>query len=39
VDLFEYQGKLLFARYGIPVSAGAPATTVAQAVEEADALG
>jgi succinyl-CoA synthetase beta subunit len=39
VDLFEYQGKLLFARYGIPVSPGAPATTVAQAVEEADALG
>ena len=23
VDLFEYQGKQLFARYGIPVSAGA----------------
>jgi succinyl-CoA synthetase beta subunit len=39
VDLFEYQGKLLFARYGIPVSPGAPATTVAQAVEGADALG
>ena len=39
VDLFEYQGKQLFARYGIPVSPGAPATTVTQAVEEADALG
>jgi succinyl-CoA synthetase beta subunit len=39
VDLFEYQGKQLFARYGIPVSPGAPATTVAQAVEEADQLG
>jgi succinyl-CoA synthetase beta subunit len=39
VDLFEYQGKLLFARYGIPVSPGAPATTVAQVVEEADVLG
>jgi len=39
VDLFEYQGKQLFARYGIPVSPGAPATTVMQAVEEADALG
>jgi succinyl-CoA synthetase beta subunit len=39
VDLFEYQGKQLFARYGIPVSPGAPATTVAQAVEEADAIG
>ena len=22
MDLFEYQGKQLFARYGIPVSAG-----------------
>jgi len=39
VDLFEYQGKLLFARYGIPVSAGAAVTTVEQAVEAADSLG
>ncbi|HXY92644.1 MAG TPA: ADP-forming succinate--CoA ligase subunit beta [Acidimicrobiia bacterium] len=39
MDLFEYQGKQLFARYGIPVSPGAPATTVTQAVEEADGLG
>jgi succinyl-CoA synthetase beta subunit len=39
VDLFEYQGKLLFKQYGIPVSPGAPAGTVEQAVEEADNLG
>ena len=39
MDLFEYQGKLLFARYGIPVSAGAAVTTVEQAVEAADSLG
>ena len=36
VDLFEYQGKQLFARYGIPVSPGAPVDTVAEAVEAAD---
>ena len=39
MDLFEYQGKQLFARYGIPVSPGAPADTVAEAVEAADQLG
>jgi succinyl-CoA synthetase beta subunit len=39
VDLFEYQGKQLFARYGIPVSPGAPASTVQEAVEAADQLG
>jgi succinyl-CoA synthetase beta subunit len=39
VDLFEYQGKQLFARYGIPVSDGAPVTTVAEAVEVADRIG
>jgi succinyl-CoA synthetase beta subunit len=27
VDLFEYQGKLLFAKYGIPVSAGEAVTS------------
>jgi len=31
VDLYEYQGKQLFARYGIPVSQGAIATTPAEA--------
>jgi succinyl-CoA synthetase beta subunit len=39
LDLFEYQGKQLFARYGIPVSPGGVADTVEQAVEAADAAG
>jgi succinyl-CoA synthetase beta subunit len=39
VDLFEYQGKQLFARYGIPVSPGDVATTVDEAVAAADAAG
>ena len=28
MDLLEYQGKQLFARRGVPVPDGAPATTV-----------
>jgi len=39
VDLFEYQGKQLFARYGIPVSAGDVATTVNESVRAAEAAG
>jgi succinyl-CoA synthetase beta subunit len=39
VDLFEYQGKQLFARYGIPVSAGGVADTVDEAVRAAGAAG
>jgi succinyl-CoA synthetase beta subunit len=39
VDLFEYQGKQFFARYGIPVSAGKAVTTVDDAVAAADELG
>ncbi len=39
MDLFEYQGKQLFARYGIPVSAGDVAETVDEAVKAADAAG
>ena len=39
MDLFEYQGKQLFAGFGIPVSPGAVALTVEQAVEEAEQLG
>lgn len=39
MDLLEYQGKQLFARYGIPVSPGAAVTSVDEAVAAADRLG
>ncbi|NBP49616.1 MAG: ADP-forming succinate--CoA ligase subunit beta [Actinobacteria bacterium] len=39
MDLFEYQGKQYFARYGIPVSAGDVATTVDGAVAIAERIG
>jgi succinyl-CoA synthetase beta subunit len=39
MDLLEYQGKQLFARHGIPVPSGKPASTVADAVAAADAIG
>ena len=39
VDLYEYQGKQLFARYGIPVSDGAIAATPAEARAAAEELG
>jgi succinyl-CoA synthetase beta subunit len=39
MDLFEYQGKQYFARFGIPVSPGGVADTVDQAVVEADRAG
>ncbi|MSO78061.1 MAG: ADP-forming succinate--CoA ligase subunit beta [Acidimicrobiia bacterium] len=39
MDLYEYQGKQLFAKYGIPVSAGEVATTVDDAVAAADRVG
>ncbi len=39
MDLFEYQGKQYFARYGIPVSAGGVADTVDEAVAVADKVG
>ena len=39
MDLFEYQGKQFFASYGIPVSAGDVATSVADAVDIADRIG
>jgi succinyl-CoA synthetase beta subunit len=39
MDLFEYQGKQLFARYDIPVSPGAAAQTVDEAVAAADGIG
>jgi succinyl-CoA synthetase beta subunit len=39
VDLYEYQGKQLFARYGIPVSEGRLATTPDEARQAAEELG
>jgi succinyl-CoA synthetase beta subunit len=39
MDLFEYQGKQYFARFGIPVSAGDVATTVDDAVAIAERIG
>src|SRR6478735_7464094 len=39
MDLLEYQGKQLFARHGVPVPSGAPATTVEEAVSAADEIG
>ncbi len=39
MDLYEYQGKQLFARFGIPVSDGALATTPAEARAAAERLG
>jgi succinyl-CoA synthetase beta subunit len=39
VDLFEYQGKQYFSRYGIAVSPGGVADTVEEAVTQAAAAG
>jgi succinyl-CoA synthetase beta subunit len=39
MDLLEYQGKQLFAKHGLAVSAGRPVTTVADAVSAASELG
>ena len=39
MDLLEYQGKQLFARHGIPVPTGKPATTVDAAVAAAEEIG
>ncbi len=39
MDLYEYQGKQLFARFGIPVSEGRLATTPAEARRAAEELG
>jgi succinyl-CoA synthetase beta subunit len=39
VDLFEYQGKQYFARFGIPVSPGGTADTVDEALTEAAKVG
>ncbi len=39
MNLHEYQGKQLFAQYGLPVSKGIAAATVEEAVEAADKIG
>ena len=39
MDLYEYQGKQLFARYDIPVSRGEAVVTVDAAVAAADRIG
>ena len=39
MDLYEYQGKQYFARYGIPTSPGGVADTVDEAVVQADRAG
>src|SRR5688572_7596659 len=39
MDLFEYQGKQYFARFGIPISAGGVADTVDEAVARAEDTG
>jgi succinyl-CoA synthetase beta subunit len=39
MDLLEYQGKQLFAQYGIPVSPGHAVFTVQEAVEAAERIG
>jgi len=39
VNLYEYQGKQFFARYGIPVSPGDAVTTVDDAVAAAERVG
>ncbi len=39
MDLYEYQGKQYFARFGIPISKGGVADTVEQAVAQAEASG
>ena len=38
MDLYEYQGKQLFARYGIPVSEGSIAATPEEAREAAERI-
>jgi len=39
MNLHEYQGKQLFAQYGLPVSQGVAAQTPAEAVSAADTIG
>jgi succinyl-CoA synthetase beta subunit len=39
MDLLEYQGKQLFARHGVPVPDGKPATSLDEALSAADEIG
>ena len=39
MNLHEYQGKQLFAEYGLPVSRGIAAETVDEAVSAAGTIG
>jgi succinyl-CoA synthetase beta subunit len=39
MNLHEYQGKLLFAQYGLPVSKGYAVSSAKEAVEAADTIG
>ena len=39
MDLFEYQGKQMFAQYGIPISPGEAVTTVEDALAAAERVG
>ncbi|MFM8714618.1 MAG: ATP-grasp domain-containing protein, partial [Actinomycetota bacterium] len=39
MDLFEYQGKQYFAKFGIPVSAGDVAHTVNESIDIAERVG
>src|ERR1700759_1132776 len=39
MDLLDYQGKHLFARQGIPIPEGRPATSVPEALEAAEEVG
>ena len=39
MDLYEYQGKQYFARFGIPTSQGATADTVDEALAAAESIG
>ena len=39
MDLLEYQGKQLYAKHGLAVPEGRPATSVSEAVEAAEELG
>src|SRR4051794_34870688 len=39
MDLLEYQGKMLFAKHGVPVPDGRPARTVEEALAAGDELG